>query len=84
MDVFEELKQIMKRVGGIDPSVIKLETEYRIDLGLDSVDLYELLIEIEKTFGVHIDEVETEPVKTVAQFVDLVTQKMERLKAAGG
>jgi acyl carrier protein len=84
MDVFEELKQIMKRVGGIDPAAVKLETEYRVDLGLDSVDLYELLIEIEKTFGVHIDEVETDPIKTVAQFVDLVKQKMEQLKAADG
>ncbi len=84
MDVFEELKQIMKRVGGIDPTAVKLETEYRVDLGLDSVDLYELLIEIEKIFGVHIDEVETDPIKTVAQFVDLVEQKMRQLKAADG
>ena len=42
MDVFEELKKIMWKVTGIDPSAVKLESLYRIDLGLDSADLIEL------------------------------------------
>ncbi|HLF24781.1 MAG TPA: acyl carrier protein [Anaerolineae bacterium] len=81
MDVFEELKQMMWKVAGIDPAVVKLESEYRVDLGLDSADLIELLLSIEKTFGVRIDEVETEPVKTMAQFVALVEKKMKLLEA---
>ena len=82
MDVFEELKQIIWKVAGIDPSIVKPESEYRVDLGLDSADLIELLLSIEKTFGVRIDEGETEPVKTMTQFVELVEQKLKQLEAA--
>lgn len=81
MDIFEELKQIMWRVAGIDPAVVKLESEYRVDLGLDSADLIELLLSIERVFGVRIDEVETEPVKTMAQFVELVQAKMKQMES---
>ncbi len=81
MDVFDELKKIMWTVAGIDPTIVKLESKYRIDLGLDSADLIELLLSIEKTFGVRIEEVETEPVKTMAQFVTLVETKLTQLRS---
>jgi acyl carrier protein len=81
MDIFEELKKIMWQVAGIDPANVKLESEYRIDLGLDSADLIELLLSIEKVFGVRIEEEETESVKTVAQFVDLIETRVKQLKA---
>ncbi len=80
MDTFEGLKKIMWQVAGIDPSVVKLESQYRIDLGLDSADLIELLLSIEKTFGVRIEEEETEPVKTMAQFVELIETRLNREK----
>lgn len=81
MNIFEELKKIMWNIAGIDPSIVKPESEYRVDLGLDSADLIELLLSIEKTFGVRIEEEETEPIKTIAQFVDLIGTRMQELKA---
>lgn len=81
MDIFDELKKIMWRVAGIDPAAVKLESEYRVDLGLDSADLIELLLSIEKVFGVRIEEEETDSIKTVAQFVDLIAIRIKQLKA---
>ncbi len=78
MDILEQVKRILWEVAGIDPAAVKPESEYRVDLGLGSADLIELLISIERIFGVRIDETETESVKTISQFVALIDQRLNQ------
>lgn len=87
MDTFTQFKDILFRISGIDPSAVTEEIEYRVDLGLDSVDLTEILVEMERVFEVLIDEEEIEPVKTVGELLALVEDKREQkrpLAAATG
>jgi acyl carrier protein len=51
-------------------------TRFREDLDADSLDLYELVMELEDTYGVSVSEEEAAKIETVGQAVDFVTQRL--------
>jgi acyl carrier protein len=55
-------------------------TRFRDDLDADSLDLYELVMELEDTYGVSISEEEAAKIETVGQAVDFVVRRL----GAGG
>ncbi|MBN1891415.1 MAG: acyl carrier protein [Clostridiales bacterium] len=56
----------------ISPTDIKPETEIVHDLGLDSLQVYELVIDLENAFDIRISDDELERVNTVQDVVDLI------------
>lgn len=59
----------------VDPESIQLETRLREDLDADSLDLYELVMELEDQYGIKVSEEEAAKIKTVAQAVDFVLER---------
>jgi acyl carrier protein len=51
-------------------------TRFREDLDADSLDLYELVMELEDTYGVSVSEEEAANIETVGQAVDFVAQRL--------
>jgi acyl carrier protein len=51
-------------------------TRFREDLDADSLDLYELVMELEDTYEVSVSEEEAAKIETVGQAVDFVTQRL--------
>ena len=51
-------------------------TRFREDLDADSLDLYELVMELEDTYGVSITEEEAAKIETVGQAVDFVIRRL--------
>jgi acyl carrier protein len=62
---------------GVDAGSITDETHFRDDLEADSLDLYELVMELEDTYGVKMSEQEAEGILTVGQAVDFVAARAE-------
>ena len=58
----------------VDPSRIQPETRFREDLDADSLDLYELVMELEDQYGVKVSEEQAARIKTVAAAVDFVIE----------
>ena len=69
---FEELKQIMAEILSVDPRELTEETNFIDDLCADSLDLYQVIQEIEETFEIEIPEEEAEKIKTVGEAVELI------------
>jgi acyl carrier protein len=59
---------------------ISESTRFRDDLDADSLDLYELVMELEDTYGIKVSEEEAARIETVGQAVDFVS---DRLGVAG-
>ena len=57
---------------GIDASAIAEESRFKEDLEADSLDLVELVMELEDGYGIRIAEDEAERIKTISQAVDFV------------
>jgi acyl carrier protein len=57
---------------GIDASAIDEGTRFREDLEADSLDLVELVMELEDRYGIRISDEQAERIKTVGQAIDFV------------
>ncbi len=75
--VFEKVRSHLAEELGVDGGAITDETHFRDDLEADSLDLYELVMELEDTYGVKMSEQEAEGIVTVGQAVDFVSARAE-------
>lgn len=62
---FEKLQEIIAGVLKTEPEKIKPEMRFVEDLGADSMEIFQIIIEIEEIFGVVIGDAMISTVKTV-------------------
>ena len=72
MSTFEQVKGMLVEKLGISEDKVTLESEIIKDLGADSLDLVEMLLSLEETFGVTVSDEQTESIKTVKDIVDII------------
>lgn len=71
--VFEKLKEIIAEQLGVDPSTITMDTTFKEDLDIDSLDLVEMMMAIEDEFGIEeIDEETSSSIKCVGDIVKII------------
>ena len=58
----------------VDPGRIEEGTRFREDLEADSLDLYELVMELEDTYGISVSEEQATKIATVGDAVDFVLE----------
>lgn len=75
MNTFEKISSLMAEQLGIDKAGITPESEIIKDLGADSLDVVEMLLELEKEYGVEITDEQAAELKTVGDIVKLVENK---------
>jgi acyl carrier protein len=59
---------------GVDESDVTPDASFREDLEADSLDLVELIMELEEQFGMEIPDEEAEKITTVEEAVDYVQE----------
>jgi acyl carrier protein len=57
---------------GVEPDLVREGTRFKEDLEADSLDLYELVMELEDSYGVKIPDEEAARILTVGQAVDFI------------
>ena len=60
---------------GVDKASITPESEIIKDLGADSLDVVEMLLDLEKEYGVEISDEQAAELKTVGDIVKLIENK---------
>jgi acyl carrier protein len=68
-DISAKVKQIIIDKLGVDGSEVTHEASFTNDLGADSLDTVELIMEFEKEFDVSIPDEQAENIQTVGQAV---------------
>jgi acyl carrier protein len=66
------LFEIMAEKLGLEATNIKMTDSFSDDLGIDSLDTYELLVAVEKRFGIKINDDEAEKLRTVGALANYV------------
>jgi acyl carrier protein len=73
--VSDQIKQIIHEKLGIEIEKLRDDADFKDDLGVDSLDLIELRLEIEKRFSVNMPEEIAENLKTVGSLIEFVHEK---------
>ena len=72
MSTFNKVKEVIIDKLGVAEAAIKLEAHFVNDLGADSLDTVELIMELEEEFGIEIPDEDAENITTVGAAVDYV------------
>lgn len=74
-DIEAKVKAIIVDKLGVDESMVTTEANFTNDLGADSLDTVELIMELEKEFGVSIPDEDAESISTVGAAIDYIKSK---------
>ena len=75
-EIVKQVKAIIVDKLGVEQSEVTETANFTNDLGADSLDTVELLMEFERVFGIKIPDEETATIVTVQDAIDKVTAKL--------
>ncbi|MEG1612602.1 MAG: acyl carrier protein [Clostridia bacterium] len=75
--VFERFQELVHKQLGIDKSKITRETDIIKDIGADSLDIVELLMEAEAEWKITIDDADVQNLKTIGDIVDYIEKSIK-------
>ncbi len=76
MDIEAKVKEIVMNKLGVDAGQVVPSASFTNDLGADSLDTVELVMEFEKAFNVSIPDEDAEKISTVGSAIDYVKSKV--------
>jgi acyl carrier protein len=76
-EIFDRVQKVIVEQLGVDENAVTPEASFVDDFNADSLDLVELVMAFEQEFDVSISEEEAERVRTVADAVRLLSEKLQ-------
>jgi acyl carrier protein len=72
-EVFERVKEVLTEQLGVDENEVTEDASFQEDLDAESLDIVELIMELEDQFGNTISDDDAQKIQTVGQAVDYVS-----------
>ncbi len=71
---FEKIRDLLVDALDVDTEEVTPQSDLKEDLGADSLDMVDLIMSIEDTFNIKIEESHAQSIKTVQDIVDYVSK----------
>lgn len=75
-EIFLQVRDMVVDKFEVDPALVTLEASFGEDLDADSLDLMDLIIELEDRFGIKISDDEARSITTVGAAVDFIAERI--------
>lgn len=69
---FEKVKNLLVNELDLDENAVTMESKLKEDLGADSLDMVDLIMSIEDTFDIKVDESQAASIVTVGDIVNYI------------
>ena len=76
-ETFEKIKKIIVERFGIDEEKVTADITFKGDLGADSLDIVELVMELEDVFGTEISDDDAENISSVGDAVSYINANLD-------
>ena len=73
---FDKIKEIVIDKLGVEEAKVTVDAKFIDDLGADSLDTVELIMQFEEEFGIEIPDEKKKKLLSVKQAVDYITEKL--------
>ncbi len=70
--IYDDIIAMVTRMISVSPTDISPDTDIIYDLGLDSLQIYELVVDLEDAYSIRLPDEDLEKLHTVQDVVDLV------------
>ncbi|MBU3144481.1 MAG: acyl carrier protein [Clostridium sp.] len=75
--VFEKVKNVIVEQLGIDEVEVTMEANFADDLGVDSLEIFEIVMSLEEAFEIEIPNEDIENIKDVKGIVKYIEAKLK-------
>lgn len=72
--IFEKVKEIVSNILGVDVDEVTMEASFMDDLGADSLDVVELIMDLQDEFSLEIPDEDAEKILTVGDVVNYIKE----------
>jgi acyl carrier protein len=83
MEIQERIVTILAKHTSVDRAALAPEKDLKLDLGLDSLDVAEIVYEMEEAFGITITDESAERIQKISDTVDFVHERMTETAKGG-
>ena len=84
MSVEKRVVEIICQHLAVDQEKVKRETSFIEDIGADSLDIVELVMELEEEFDITIPDDQAEKIKTVGDSIDYIENELKKKQSGDG
>ncbi|XIH10815.1 acyl carrier protein (plasmid) [Priestia aryabhattai] len=74
MSTFEKLSALIVERLGVEAADVTMEASFKEDLGADSLDIVEFIMELEEAFDIEIPDEEAEKLATVGDVIKFLEE----------
>jgi acyl carrier protein len=78
MEIQEKLVDILSKHTSMDRASVTPDKHLKFDLGLDSLDVAEMVYEIEETFGITIADDSAEKIQKISDTVEFIHERLHQ------
>ncbi len=73
--MYEEIKNMLVENLHVDPAIVTPEAEFDNDLGINSLEIADLILACEDTYGIEVENEDIQKFITVKDLVDYLEEK---------
>lgn len=73
--MLEKIKELLVDQLGVDDEDVTLDASFKDDLGADSLDLFEMVMNLEEEYGMEVPAEELENIETVGDMIEYMESK---------
>jgi acyl carrier protein len=83
IEIKEKLINILTKHTSTNLAEVTPDMNLKLDLGLDSLDVAEMVYEIEETFGITIPDSSAEQIQKISDTVDFIHKRLSAAQSEG-